>query len=136
MSVEGTQQSEDDFKDFCLAIDAALVLLLDAFDRTAQCQPTQPPLDWPGVQSALRGIAENLMLCTEAGAAMQGLTKDRAALLTVVMAINRIPTMDHFSIYEQAYQEAGPKRAQLPGSPMAYFVLALCDYLDPERHLD
>jgi len=136
MSVEGAQQSEDDFKDFCLAIDNALSHVFDAFARTAQNQPTQPPLDWPSVQSALREIAEHLMLCTEVREAIQVLTKDRATLLTVVMAINRISTSIHLALYLQAHQQAGTNWAQLPGSPMAYFVLALCDYLDPERMID
>ena len=124
-------QSEEDYKAFCLAIDDALVLLFDAFERNPRSGPIPPPLDWPGVQSALREIAERLMLCTEVGAATLTLTNNPAALLTVAMAVNRISFDDHLHLRECAYRETGPHWRSLPGAPMAHFVLALSAHIEP-----
>jgi hypothetical protein len=122
---------KDDFTAFCLAIDGTLGHVFDATARIPPSQSIRAPSDWPSIQSALRDIAANLMLCTEVRAATESLTEDQAALRCVAKAISGLSLLDNLRLYRIAYKESGPGWHSLPGSPMAHFLLAVCDYTHP-----
>src|SRR5665213_2973913 len=117
----------DDFKDFCLAIDGALHLLFSEFERLPQ-HPIAPPSGWPALRSAARVVAENLMLCSDVPKAIHGLIEDQATLRYIVTLINALSDQVHLHLYGSAYRTAGHQWRNLPGSPVAHFLVAVCEY--------
>lgn len=119
-------ESEEDFKAFIREIRAGLYLIQD---EAAQSQPGPQRLrreDLPSAQSAVRAIAEDLMLCRNVREAIISRKEDRAMLLSFVAMTNLMPP-DIFALaHHLAYKAVRDEdwRA-FPGIPLANFLLVL-----------
>ena len=119
-------ESEEDFKAFIREIAAGLYLIQD---EAAQSQPGPQRLrreDLPSAQSAVRAIAEDLMLCRNVREAIISRKEDRAMLLSLVAMTNLMPP-DIFALaHHLAYKAVRDEdwRA-FPGIPLANFLLVL-----------
>jgi len=104
--------------------------MLDSLETDPPTTDLDPPADWPALRAKLRGLADDLMLCTDIPSALAKLAEDKVTFLGVVWLVTNINEADSIAAMKQAYSTAAGGFMDLPGSPFAAYVIALCDGLE------
>jgi len=87
------------------------------------------PVDWLATQAILRTVAEDLMLCASVDEAMHRLQRDRKAALTFVLVARKLTPENARKLIRLAAAKAPADFSTLPLSPLASFLIEICDSL-------
>lgn len=122
--------SENELKQFGMRVISLLTLIQKDLEKNKEvAEAVELPVDWIATQDVLRTVAEDLMLSVSVDEAMHRLQRDRKAALTFVLVARKLTPENARKLIRLAAAKAPADFSTLPLSPLATFLIEICDSL-------
>lgn len=109
---------------------SVLHALQDDLENHPLTEEIRAQKDWPALRASVRGVAEDLMLCTTIDEAIAKLRQDRAAALGVLWLVGQVSNDDSILAMKRAYSSMSQDTTPLLLYPFAAFLIQMCDDLE------